>query len=895
MRFCLRWHCGYLRIFARCLYVSLLSLVFFLQHLSTSRYIRATPHSRPFLVSTWYKPPNSPLDLFNDFENLIGEIDGSNRELYLVGDMNTNLLTGIADSNSSKLINVCEVFGLRQLITEPTRVTAQSQSLIDLCITNTPDKIVRSGVLPLGISDHSLVYLIRKTHYTIPGCVKIISTRSFKHFNQEEFLADVELIQWDDISLFSHPNEMWEFWKNQFLTCIDKHAPIRSKRIENKKSPWITHELIRKMRKRDVLKKAERTKDQYCWNDFKAARNEVNNSIKYAKRKYFCDNLSACKKDPRKTWQLVNELSSRQHMKKVIADIEIGDIKISSASEMAEAFNCHFANIGHDLARGIPSADTDTVPESYLISTNATFSFKSCSPNEVRKLLEKLDTKKSTGLDNLPSRMLKIAAGVLAPSLAFLFNQSISSGIVPTEWKLARVTPIFKKGKRQDVNNYRPISIIPAVAKVFERIIYDQFFKYLNDNDLLVNCQSGFRSLHSTLTSLLEASNSWSVNIDNGLINGVICIDLKKAFDTIDHKILLRKLASYGIDHRALKWFDSYLSDRQQKCVVNGELSGARAVTCGVPQGSLIGPLLFLIYINDLPNCLSKALPRMYADDTSISIAASSLPELESALNTELTYLHEWLNVNKLSLNIAKTELMLIGSRQRLSANTTGHSLTEQIKGHEIDRVPHTKSLGVHIDQNLSWSKHVNETAKIVSSGIGALKRLRPFICGDTAILLYRALIEPYFDYCCPVWDGLSNELADKLQKLQNRAIRVITNSDYYSSATALRGELGWDNLCTRRKKQKLKLMFKTLNDQSPEYLKGLFMPFSTDYGLRNSDNKLALPKPRTDFLKRSFCYSGAQLWNSLPSNVRAIRSFTKFKNKIDGQLSSSYSHTASM
>lgn len=183
---------------------------------------------------------------------------------------------------------------------------------------------------------------------------------------------------------------------------------------------------------------------------------------------------------------------------------------------MAEAFNCHFANIDHDLARDIPAADA--VPESYLISTNTTFSFKSCSSNEVRKLFEKLETKKSTGLDNLPSRMLKIAAGVLAPSLAFLFKESISSGIVSTEWKLSRVTAIFKKGKRQNVNNYRPISIIPAVAKVFEKIIYDQFFKYLNDNDLLVSCQSGFRSLHSTLTSLLEASNSWSVNMDNGLI-----------------------------------------------------------------------------------------------------------------------------------------------------------------------------------------------------------------------------------------------------------------------------------------------------------------------------------------------------------------------------------------
>ena len=255
-----------------------------------------------------------------------------------------------------------------------------------------------------------------------------------------------------------------------------------------------------------------------------------------------------------------------------------------------------------------------------------------------------------------------------------------------------------------------------------------------------------------------------------------------------------------------------------------------------------------------------------------------------------------WISkVFRICVDFSKTELMLISSRQRLASTTIGHSLTVQIEGHEIDRVPHTKSLGLNIDQNLSWSKHVNETAKIISSAIGALKRLRPFICDDTAILLYRALIEPYFDYCCPVWDGLSNELADKLQKLQNRAIRVITKSDYYFSATALRGKLGLDNLCTRRKKQKLKIMFKTLNDQSPEYPKGLFKPFSTDNGLRNSDNKLALPKPRTNFLKRSFCYSGAHLWNSLPSNVRAIRSFANYRNEIDRQLSPSYSHPANM
>ena len=241
--------------------------------------------------------------------------------------------------------------------------------------------------MPLGISDHSLVYLIRETHYTIPGCVKIISTRSFKNFNKEAFIVDVVLIQWDDISLFSHPNEMWEFWKNQFLTCINKHAPTRSKRIGNKKSPWIMHELILKIPKRDFLKKkVEQTKDQSCWDDFKTARNEVDNSIKYAKCKYFSDNLSASRKDPHKTWQLINELSSRQHMKRVIADIEIRDLKISSAFEMVETFNCHFANIVHDLGRDIPSADT--VPESYLISTNATFSLKVEAPMKSENYLK---------------------------------------------------------------------------------------------------------------------------------------------------------------------------------------------------------------------------------------------------------------------------------------------------------------------------------------------------------------------------------------------------------------------------------------------------------------------------------------------------------------------------
>ena len=318
----------------------------------------------------------------------------------------------------------------------------------------------------------------------------------------------------------------------------------------------------------------------------------------------------------------------------------------------------------------------------------------------------------------IPSKLLKMDASIIVPSLTAIFTKSIITGIYPTEGKTARVTPVFKKGVKSDLNNYCPISVIPVVSKVFEKIVYDQLYQYLNDNKLLSSCQSGFRSLHSTLTALLEATNSWSVNIDNGFLNGVVFIDLKKAFDTIDHEIILRKLSYFGADQAIIKWFQSYLSDRTQRCNVNGNLSTASTVTCGVPQGSILGPLLLLTYTNDLPNSLRDAAPRMFADDTNITLSAKTVADLKIAVTSELNNLTCWLRAIKLSLNVAKAELMIIESRQGLNAHceeidiSTGDKTTK--------RVDHTKSLGLTIDAQLSWSKHVDEICKKASSAIGA-------------------------------------------------------------------------------------------------------------------------------------------------------------------------------
>ncbi len=293
---------------------------------------------------------------------------------------------------------------------------------------------------------------------------------------------------------------------------------------------------------------------------------------------------------------------------------------------------------------------------------------------------------------------------------------------------------------------------------------------------------------------------------------------------------------------------------------------------------------MFLIYINDLPNCLKRASPRMFADDTNISIAAKSVAELELMINSEMKNLHQWLITNRLSLNVAKTEFMIIGSRQRLLVHNDHISI--EIDGKAIERVYETKSLGLQIDEHLTWARHVENVSKKIASAIGALKRVRQFIDTDTALKIYIALIQPYFDYCGAVWDGLNITLNDKLQKLQNRAARIITKSRYDTSSSELFGKLGWDNLLIRRKKHKAILMLKTVNDLTPHYLRELFHSRSTGYNLRNSENTLFVPKPRTNYGKRSFSYSGAVLWIELPQNMRAIGSLNQFKREIDNLFS---------
>ncbi|CAB4026264.1 Hypothetical predicted protein [Paramuricea clavata] len=397
----------------------------------------------------------------------------------------------------------------------------------------------------------------------------------------------------------------------------------------------------------------------------------------------------------------------------MINELKLGNDTITSPMRMANCLNDYFTSIGGKIGDSCSEHTQNLNFGRHMsdnLNTSLEFTLHPVNESQVFRLLNNLSISKSTGGDKIPAKILKKSASVITPSLTNLFNSAIGMGIFPSEWKSARVIPLHKKGSRSVLDNYRPISILPVISKIFEKILYEQLYEYFTTNNLLSEQQFGFRRFHSTSTALLDCTDEWYVNMDRGLYNLAVFLDLKKAFDTVNHDILLAKLELYGIKNTPLMLLKSYLSDRSQKCQVNGELSTLKYLKYGVPQGSILGPLLFLIYINDLPNCLQHSTARMFADDTNITVSGKSVKEAEVAINVDLNNIREWLLSNRLSLNLVKTEYLLIGSRHNI--NTLEEQPRVFIGDEPIKGVQVTKTLGVKIDQFLTWDSHIDQISK---------------------------------------------------------------------------------------------------------------------------------------------------------------------------------------
>ena len=518
---------------------------------------------------------------------------------------------------------------------------------------------------------------------------------------------------------------------------------------------------------------------------------------------------------------------------------KVGENNISDEFPIAEGFNHFFANIGSELSANIPCPPNKSFNDFLTGTTPCTFSFDPCTPSEILKIISKLPSKNSAGHDDLSNKVIKYIGSVIAEPLSIIINQSFDTGIFPNVLKLAKVLPIFKKDDNQIFTNYRPISLLPVISKIFEKVSYIQFYNFLVQNKLLYGGQHGFRTQHSTETALYEFVDKVNNFLDTGYLPLATYLDLSKAFDTLDHSILLAKLNYYGVKNAALSWFQSYLTGRTQYTVFKECSSSTYPLITGVPQGSILGPLLFLVYFNDIYRSSNKVNMIMYADDTTVlfPLSPSNLQRDISVVNQELQNIQAWLSLNKLSLNISKTKYMVFHFPQRKIDFENFPS--PYINNEPIIRTSEFDFLGVIVHENLSWKPHVAKISIKIARTTGVLKRLQHTIPKHILKLLYNSLILPHLCYGILAW-GVS---CPRIQILQKKAIRYINKSKYNAHTEPLFKNNCLLNIADLYTLKSLKLYYKYEKESLPDYFTHMFLSHQTENPYNTRQGSTPIPQ----------------------------------------------------
>ena len=686
---------------------------------------------KPLLIGCVYRPPDQNVDDFlKNLEGSLAEVETST-EIMVLGDFNIDFLPTKRMVNNSlkrKFLNTVTPFHLHQVINTPTRFTEHSETTIDLIFTNTQQKRVESGVLHLGQSAHSLEYCAHKSG--VPKAApKTIKFRCYKNYDKGLFLADLQAVPWNLVFDNTNVDDSVAVWYKLYRNVADSHAPMKTLRVWGPLTPWMTSSISELMRDRDYHhKKARQTKSGYHWDIFRKLRNSVRRQIDQAKADCYTKLVIDSTGNTGPLWKAFNQTPPDKQSSSISSIISDG-VTFSAPCDIASALNKHFVSIGMKLAAKFPSLRGTTHGISKHPAINCHLSIKEITQDFVRRSLKHLKINKATGLDKLSAHLLKDSADLITPSLTKLFNSSLQSSTFPAIWKSAKGTSLHKSGDKSAPENYRPISVLPILSKILEKAVHQQLYAYLEENKRLSSKQFGFRPKSSTSTAVGHFSDSVLRSMDKGMVTGVVFLDL--AFGPVEQQILLQKLGDYSISETSLEWFESCLSARTQVTVRGQCPSKPAEVPIGVAQGSILGPLLFLIDINDLPDVLQHTDITTYADDTAIY----GSKDLKLKLNYDLEVCN-WLKDNHLTLNVTKSNFMLIGSSQKLLSM---NDITICADDKPLDSVHSIKYPGVTINENLTWEDHIDKVCSKIRSKICLLTRIKRYLPKVARITFYNA------------------------------------------------------------------------------------------------------------------------------------------------------------
>ena len=645
-------------------------------------------------------------------------------------------------------------------------------------------------------------------------------------------------------------------------------------RVRPQDLPWINGSIRKLMRKRNRLyKKYKQNKTIVRYESFKKARNDVTTQLRKSKKDYFkslADKLKTSNVSSSDYWRTLKSFIKPSTTTTIPPIFDNGS-HISDSDAKAKLLNDFFVSQTtlDDSAAVLPDIAFPVVDTLNNIMITS---------EEVKTVLQTIKLGKSSGPDNINNRILKEIAIPISEPLSDLYNFSLSHGIFPEIWKQANVSPLYKKDDPSLACNYRPISLLSTVGKVMEKIVHKHIFNYFKDHNIITCLQSGFVPGDSTVNQLVDIYNTFCKALDDGLeVRAVFC-DISKAFDRVWHKGLLFKLKRAGINGLLLDWLTNYLTDRKQRVVIPGGTSDWEFIKAGVPQGSILGPLLFLLYINDIVTDIHSSV-RLFADDTSLYIIVDDPTDAAEQLNIDLETINRWAETWLVKFNPSKSESLLVS--RKINRNVHPPLIMNRV---HINEVQLHKHLGIFLSNDGTWHEHINYITSKAWQKIYVMRKLKFLLDRESLNRIYISFIRPTLEYADIVWNNCTQYEINQIEKVQQEAARIVTGATRLISIELLYKETGWEPLHKRRYKHNLCQVYKMVNDLTPNYLTSLIpatVANTSAYQLRDSENVRPL-LTRTQLYYKSFLPSSIRNWNELPLNIRNSSSLTSFKRQLN-------------